>query len=200
MMIFRRMLGLLIHTEEWKHIKNEKRSLFNIYINCLIPLAAIPVVSAFIGSSQIGWKVSKYTPEQMLTPESSLVMSMVAFGVILIGAFIMGCFIYWMERNYGSNANLKQCTIFAIYTASPFLISGAATIYPQMYFMIPIMLIGIAWTTCLLYTGLPIFMGISWEQGFVFASAIVCVGLVGLVALFAVSVILWNLGFGPVYV
>lgn len=55
----------------------------------------------------------------------------------------------------------------------------------------------LAYTVFLLYTGLPIMMGISEDRGFLFSSAVLAVGLVTLVALLAITAILWGSGLGP---
>lgn len=51
----------------------------------------------------------------------------------------------------------------------------------------------------LLYISVPIVMRIPSERGFLFASAMVAVGLVGFAALLAVTVILWEMGAMPVF-
>lgn len=58
----------------------------------------------------------------------------------------------------------------------------------------------IAYTTYLLYQGIPIFMDIPTEEGFLFSSSILAVGLVVLVGMIATAVIFWGLGIGPIYV
>jgi hypothetical protein len=42
-------------------------------------------------------------------------------------------------------------------------------------------------------------MGIPEEEGFVYASSILAIGLVMLVSMIAMSVVIWGLGVGPVY-
>ena len=51
----------------------------------------------------------------------------------------------------------------------------------------------------LLYIGVPIVMRIPAERGFLFASAMVGVGLVGCATLLGVTVILWEMGAMPVF-
>jgi len=43
-------------------------------------------------------------------------------------------------------------------------------------------------------------MRILADKGFMFASAVLTVGLVMFVALLAISVVIWSMGIGPVYV
>ena len=62
------------------------------------------------------------------------------------------------------------------------------------------MLIGLpalAYTVYLLYTGVPVMMGVNQERGFLFASAVLAVGLVMLVAVLGVMAMLWSMGIGP---
>ncbi len=76
---------------------------------------------------------------------------------------------------------------------------GLATLYPVIWFVMIVGLIGVAYSVYLLYTGVPILMEIPEERGFIYASSVVTCGLVLLVAILAASVILWNVGMGPVF-
>ena len=58
----------------------------------------------------------------------------------------------------------------------------------------------ICYTTYLLYVGLPTFMNIPSDEGFLFSSSVLAVGLVVLVAIIALSVIMWGMGVGPIYI
>jgi glyoxylase-like metal-dependent hydrolase (beta-lactamase superfamily II) len=55
----------------------------------------------------------------------------------------------------------------------------------------------LAYTVYLLYSGVPVMMGVTKERGFLFASAVLAVGLVMLVAVLAATAILWGMGVGP---
>jgi hypothetical protein len=61
-------------------------------------------------------------------------------------------------------------------------------------------LIAVAYAVYLLYEGLPILMKIPEDRGFMFASAVLTVGLVMFVGLLAITVVVWSVGIGPVYV
>ena len=56
-----------------------------------------------------------------------------------------------------------------------------------------------AYAVYLLYIGVPIVMRIPEERGFLSASAMVAVGLVGCAALLAATVILWEMSAMPVF-
>src|SRR5690606_189239 len=72
-------------------------------------------------------------------------------------------------------------------------------LYPDLWLAMIAGTVAICYTTYLLYQGIPIFMGIPEEEGFLFASSILAVGLVVLVGMMATAVIFWGLGVGPVY-
>ena len=55
----------------------------------------------------------------------------------------------------------------------------------------------LGYTVFLFYTGVPVMMEIPQERGFLFSSAVMAFCLVALVAVLAISVLLWHSGFGP---
>ncbi len=57
----------------------------------------------------------------------------------------------------------------------------------------------LAYTVYLFYSGVPIMMQIPTERAFLFASAVMAVGLVALVGLLAATVMLWGIGIGPTF-
>jgi hypothetical protein len=104
-----------------------------------------------------------------------------------------------MGRTYGTKQTLSQCIALAAYTATPLYLSGIMLLYPMLWLNLLIGLPVLAYTVYLLYTGVPIIMGIPAERGFLFATAVLAVGLVTLVAVLAATVILWDIGVGPVF-
>ncbi|WP_437880369.1 Yip1 family protein [Pseudomonas sp. LRF_L74] len=192
--------GLFTHPDqEWQEIRREDESVSHMYLTHILILAAIPAVCAFVGSTRVGWTVGNGSAVT-LTQASALQMTVMAYLAMLAGVAVMGAFIHWMAQTYDANPSRSQCLVFAAYTATPLFIGGIAALYPSLWL---IMLVGIAaaaYTTYLLYSGLPTFMGIPSEEGFMFSSSVLAVGLVVLVAMLACSVIAWSLGVGPVYV
>jgi len=59
--------------------------------------------------------------------------------------------------------------------------------------------VAVGWSLYLLYVGIPAVMKVPQERGFLFASAVVAVCLVILIAIMGASVILWDMGFAPEY-
>ena len=194
------VLGLFTHPdEEWKEIKGEDESIGHMYLTHVLVLAAIPVISAYIGTTQVGWTIGTEEPVK-LTQASALQMTVLSYIAMLAGVAVMGAFIHWMSRTYDANPTLVQCIVFAAYTATPLFVGGLAALYPHIWLGMIVGTAAICYTTYLLYVGLPTFMNIPSDEGFLFSSSVLAVGLVVLVAILALSVIMWGMGVGPIYV
>ncbi len=194
------VLGLFTHPDqEWKDIKGEEETIGHMYLTHVLILAAIPAVSAYIGTTQVGWSFGAAADAVRLTQASAMQMTILAYLAMLVGVAVMGAFIHWMARTYDSSPTLTDCVVFAAYTATPLFLAGIAGLYPSLWLGMLVGTAAIGYTAYLLYQGIPIFMDIPKEEGFMFSSSILAVGLVVLVAMIATSVIFWGLGVGPEY-
>jgi membrane-bound metal-dependent hydrolase YbcI (DUF457 family) len=192
--------GLFTHPlQEWKEIRDTHESVTHLYCAHILFLALIPPVSMYIGTTKVGWTVGSGAPV-MLTESSALIMSVLMYFALLTGIGVIGAFIDWMSRTYDSSPGLTRSIIFAAYTATPLFVAGLCALYPNVMLFMVVGIAAIFYTAYLLYAGIPIFMGISDEEGFVYASSVLTVGLVMLVALMAITVLVWSFGFGPEYV
>jgi len=70
-------------------------------------LAAIPAISAFIGTTQVGWVIGARAPV-MLTLDSALWMTLMSYIAMLAGVAVMGPFVHWMARSYDAHRSLRQ--------------------------------------------------------------------------------------------
>jgi hypothetical protein len=192
--------GLFAHPDqEWQEITGEERNVGHLHLGEVLVLAAIPAISAFIGTTQIGWSIGAGDAVK-LTESSAFQLTLLSYLAMLAGVAVMGGFIHWMSRTYDANPTLVQCIVFAAYTATPLFIGGLAALYPHIWLGMIVGTAAICYTTYLLYVGLPTFMNIPSDEGFLFSSSILAVGLVVLVAIIALSVIMWGMGVGPIYV
>lgn len=193
------VMGLFTHpTREWREIRSENESLRHLFLTHTLVLAAVPAVSGFIGTTLVGWQIGERQPV-MLTASSALTIALATFVMLLAGVWAMGSFIHWMARSYNAYPSLARCIAFATYTASPLFIAGLAALYPHLWLGMSAGLVALGYSAFLLYSGLPTFMDVSEEEGFLFSSSVMAVGLVVLVAIIAFSVVAWGFGAGPVY-
>jgi len=61
--------GLFAHPDrEWQEIRGEKETISHMYLSHVLILAAIPVVSAYIGTTRVGWA---FGSGEAVTPDPS---------------------------------------------------------------------------------------------------------------------------------
>lgn len=190
-------VGLFFNPDKtWTTIANEKSSFGQLLVYLLI-MAAVPSVCGYVGVVINGWSVSGEVNK--LTADSALQLSILTGVAIVVAVFVLGSFVTWMAKTYGSAPTLPQSAMMIAYAATPLFLSGVTLICPNLLLNVLALTVGISYATYLLYTGLPKVMNISQERGILFASSILTVGLVVLVAILAATVILWSFGLGPVY-
>jgi hypothetical protein len=198
-MLFNHVWGLFAHPkEEWQEIFKEQCSIGRCYCTHVLILAAIPPISFFIGTTQVGWKITAGQTTK-LTVLSAVKISIVSYITILVGILSIGAMIHWMAKTYEADSNLSRSVGLAAYTATPLLLVGIMGVYPLLWLDLLVGLPALAYTVYLLYLGVPIMMKVSEERGFLFSSAVLAVGLVALIAILAATIILWDIGFAPVY-
>lgn len=196
-MYLQHMFGLMYHPRtEWDSIKRENHSLGHIYLTHLLFLAAIPPFALLVGTTQFGWSfVGKEF--YYLSFESALPLAGAFYLVLLAGMFFIAYTTYWMERTFGAEASLERCLLFTTFTSTPMFLSGVIGFIPILWLDVFVVMAAVSYTVYLLYAGVPIFMNIPEERGFIFASSILTVGLCGLVGMMAATVIIWGMGFAP---
>lgn len=187
--------GLLIHPKkEWGSIDQEGETVRHLFAHHVLFLAAIPVICAYIGTTQVGWGFGGDHPFIRLDLLSALYAGIAFYIAILVAVFVVGLVIHWMARRFSKPPSRRRCVIFAGYIATPMFLSGVVAVYPLVWLCLLVLIAGLCFSAYLLYLGIPHFLGISSEEGFIVSSATLAVGLVVLEALLAVTVILWGYG------
>ena len=197
-MVLNHVWGLIFNPKsEWKSIKEERCTVGKCFCSHVLILSAIPAIAGYIGTTQVGWSFGAGEVHK-LTPDSALQIAILTYLTMLVAVFSLGKAIHWMGQTYGSKQTFPQAIALAAYTATPLWLIGIFFLYPVLWFNMLIGLPALAYTVYLLYAGVPVMMGVSQERGFLFASAVLGVGLVMLVAVLAATVILWSMGIAPV--
>ncbi|SEI53760.1 Yip1 family protein [Pseudomonas sp. NFR16] len=184
----------------WRAIRDEETRHPRHYIAHLVLLALIPVVALFVGTTQVGWSLVGDEIVK-LSPSSALQLCILFYGSILIGAVLMGAFIRWMSRSFDARPSLHQCIGFAGYTATPFFIAGLGALYPSRWLALAVLLLAAAYSTFLLFIGIPTLMRLKDEQqGYLYAACVWGVGLLLLVTALVSMILFWFNDLMPGYV
>lgn len=193
--MLKHLLGILFSPDrEWDIIDHEESGSFvKLYLTHVMILAAIPAISGYIGASVVGWKVGNGDPVR-LASDVALIMAILGYIGACGGVVVMGIFIHWMAKTYGSDPSLYRCIVLSAYTATPLFIVAVFAVYPVLWVLMLAALAAIAHAVYLLYQGIPIMMHIPKEQGFLYASSVLTASLVVLVASVAGMIILISTG------
>ncbi len=186
-------------SEQWKIIASESRSVSDILFKFLVFFAAIPPVSAFIGSTYVGWSVGN-SETYRITTESAFYLSVAAYLAIISGVFIVSYLVKWMANSYGAAPTFGRCFNLTAYSFTPLFLAGILGSFPILWLDMLVTLVAMAMSVNLLYKGVSIMMEIGREQGFLFAGSILTVCMVCLMGMFAVTVVFWGSGLSPVYI
>ncbi|MBO1271884.1 DUF1282 family protein [Shewanella sp. 4t3-1-2LB] len=186
--------GLMLHPEhEWHNINAEHETIGHMYAHHTLWMAAIPVLSSFIGTTQFGWTYGGEESFKVSTL-NGLALGIAFYALILLAVGVVGSLLHWLARNIPNRPSRKDCIIFAGYVGTPMFLSGIFAIYPVFWLCLLALIVGVLYTAYLLYTGTPSFLGISHKQGFILSGVTLGVGVLVLEVLLAVVVLLWSMG------
>lgn len=194
------VIGILLSpTKEWHLIREKNDTILGHYLRYLILISFLPPFAWFYGSTEVGWTLGERVIR--LTPDSAMQIMILFYLAILGGIAALGFMIHWMADTYGAQSStLSKGVGVAAYTCTPLFVCGAIGFYPLLWLDILLSIAAASYTVYLLYVGVPIVMQIPKERGFLFASAMVAVGLVMMAGLLSLTVILWSMGAMPVFV
>lgn len=187
--------GLLAHpNREMRDIKQENETLSHHFTHHVLLMALIPVICAFIGTTQIGWNVGA-GENILLSLSSALGLAVLFYALMLAGVAVMGRVIWWMARDYPQRPSLRHCMVFAGYVATPLFLSGLVALYPLVWLCALVGTLALAYTGYLLYVGIPLFLSIDREESLRLSGSTLAIGVLVLEVLLALTVIMWGYGY-----
>ena len=196
-MSFSYVIKLFIHPRAgWAAIHARRYSAAGVLLGHTLIFALIPAIAGFIGTTQVGWQIAGGEVIR-LTGESAGNIAVLYYLAMLAGVGTVGWAIHWMGKTYGADQPIGQCIALASFTATPLFLIGILQAYPVLWLNFVVGLPVLAFTIYIFFTGVPIMMEISEDRGFLFSSAMLAFGLVTLVAMLAVTALLWGTGFAP---
>jgi hypothetical protein len=147
----------------------------------------------YYSSVHLGWSIGS-GEAVFLTHDSALLIAIAMYFALIAGVFALAYLAHWMAVTFGAKPTFTQTLELAAYTATPVFMSSFAAFLPELWFVVCVGLVALAYSVYLLYTGVPILMHIPEERGFIYASSVVTCGLILLVIILAATAILWTNG------
>lgn len=184
--------------QAWTAIRQDEERNSASYLPYLLFWSLLPAVCLFIGTHWVGWSL---VDEERIRLEaiSALQLSVLLYLATLIGVIIMGYFLRYMSRTFEARPTFNQCIGFIAYTCTPFFLAGIAALYPTRWLAIGVLLLACAHAAYLMYVGLPRFMRIDNQQGFLYASSMLGVGLLVIVTILVSMILFWTYTLEPDY-
>lgn len=174
-------------------IKSENETVSHHYTHHVLLMAAIPVVCAFIGTTQIGWNFGDGNVLQLA------VYRFCAGGLVLRrdAGGRRGDGTRHLVDGAKLSATAIACALYGFCRlcrdAAVFKWSGGALSLVWLCALVGA--VALFYTGYLLYLGIPTFLNINREEGLSFSSSTLAIGVLVLEVLLAITVILWGYGY-----
>lgn len=189
--------GLFFNPEKtWQNIKSDLDQGKCKTMVLVFFMALIPPVSGYIGTTMVGWQLGAGDPIK-LTNQSAGYISVMYFLAIIVGINAVAMAIRWMSQTYEAEVSYQHALALSAFTAVPLLLVGIFEIYPVLWINFLVGLLALAVSVRLLFTGVPIILGVNKDRGFLYSSSILAFGLIALVAMLVVTALLWGFGLEP---
>lgn len=190
-------IGIIFRPQHtWQTVADLTDSQLRPYVLYPAILAILPAYAWYYGTSQVGWTVTGKEPVKF-TADSAMLIAILFYLAQVAAIWVVGYFVHWMSETYGAQSSTTRGLALAGLCATPILLSGIFGFFPIFWLDFIVGLTTVSYGVYLLYLGIPIVMQIPEERGFLFASAVVAVGLVMAVVIMGATVILWDLGYAP---
>ena len=197
-MILNHLWGIYTHPKEEWHTIDERHESYFYALSHISIIALIPAIVGYYSAAHLGWSVGVGDVIK-LTKQSAMTMAIGMYFGLIAGVVALAILAHELAKAFDSNPTYTQSLELAAYTATPLFMVGFAALYPVLWFVMLVGVVGLSYSVYLLYAGVPIMMHIPEEKGFIYSSSVVTCGLVLLVILMTGSVLLWGMGMGPVY-
>jgi len=186
-------------TRAWADIAQKVSSAARLLLTHTMPWALVPALCWYYGITQVGWQFGE-EPVQKMSVASAAKICALFYVAMVAGVAVIGYLVHWMAATYAaSRSSIARGVAIVTYTATPFFIAGLLGLYPSLWLDIAVGVAVGCHCLYLLYVGVPIVMDIPPERGFLFASAVVAIALVGVVTMMGGTALLWDFGAEPVY-
>jgi hypothetical protein len=179
---------------EWPVIASEPTSIAQLYAGYVVPLSALAAVMSFIRMSLIGVHVP-FAGVARTPMASGLASAIVAFGLGLLGLFLVGLIIDALAPTFAGVRDRRQALKVAAYSVTPAWLGSVLALSPILPTLLQ--LAALFYGYYVLYLGLPVLMRSPRERAFGYTVTVaLCTLLLGIVFL-GVGVVAGRFGWAP---
>ena len=150
-------------------------------------LSLIPTICSYIATVYLGWDLGAGDPV-FLTSEQAIPLFGGMFLALNASVYILGLGICWLSKTFDVKPDSVHCIELAAFASVPLFATGFAALYPVLFFNVLVGTVALAAAVYLLYVGVPIFMHIPEDEGFVYSTWIVSIGMVTFVSILGAAV------------
>lgn len=150
-------------------------------------LALIPTICCYIASVYIGWDLG-VGELVLLSSAEAIPLFGGMFVALNISVYTLGLGICWLSKTFDVKPDSVHCIELAAFASVPLFATGFTALYPLLFFNVLVGTAALGAAVYLLYIGVPIFMHIPEDEGFVFSTWIVAIGMVTFVTILGASV------------
>jgi len=167
--------------QEWPVIAAESADTTGLLSGYAGPLAAIPAVCTWIGTSVVG--ILGYRRPIV----SGLVVAIVTWVFALVGAFVGAFVIEKLAPTFKSSGNTVQALKIVVFASTPVWVAGVLNLVPALS---PLVIIAALYAIYLFYLGLPVVMKTPGDQviPYMIVAAIVMFVVTVCLAFFAAAI------------
>jgi len=164
---------LLQPKQEWEVISGETISTSDLYLNYIIPLAAIGPVASVIGLSIIG--ISMFSGSAFRVPFVTASLSAVVNYVLnLAGVYVLALVIDFLAPTFSGDKNPAQALKLAAYSSTAAWIAAVFVIIPALGIL---GILGL-YSLYLLYLGIPVLMKAPQEKSLAYTVAVAVAAII----------------------
>ncbi|HEX9754999.1 MAG TPA: Yip1 family protein [Gemmatimonadales bacterium] len=173
MNLVERVKGILLTPKkEWPVIDGESATVGSLYTQYIIPLAAIPAIAGFIGTSIIG--IGVFGASIRVPPGTGLTAMVVRYVGALVGVYVLALITDALAPNFGGQKNPIQALKVAAYSSTAAWVAGIFLLLPGLRVL---GLLGL-YSLYLLFLGLPILMKAPEERAAGYTIVVIVVAVV----------------------
>ncbi len=178
-----RVKNILVNPrDEWQVIDRETPATRELYMQYIVPLAAIGPVSSVIGMSLVGVRVP-FAGTFRISFGLALTHGVVSYALSLVGVYVMALIVNALAPTFAGQKDMNQALKVIAYSSTAAWLAGIFSLIPSIGFL---GLLGL-YSLYLLYRGLPVLMKAPEEKAMLYTVVVVICAVVVLAAFGLIS-------------